>query len=582
MNYNNYEEYKGRLSALIGKVVDVLDASGYGVTDEGFNHAIELKIIRKRLDKCKMRMLVIGTYGSGSRTFINGLLGKKMMPMLLPADTVHVEIKYAANERVVLTPKPGKWEYGDEPFELRIAELDKYLNTVLLENSHKEYPFSHICFEYPSSICKKGIEIDFFQGLYDTSNRGEIVESYNPDVILYCMRSTYAFSSIDKDTIDFLRAMGYKAIIFVLTYFDAIIRGDEMMGTHEAEEVKNHYYKVLSPLTELGKSGIFFVGSLDAIKGKMNNDTELLGGSGFLEVEDRIEQIFFEEKGRHDLIHSLYQVKRINRQIGSYLRNRIEMILNGGAINAGELIQAENSLSAAINDIAGGAKDKGELFVMNNLVSSIDLWVNEFEPMVDVSALRPKTSFQNYVNAHFDHIETKISVAFAEWCDNTLINDYIKPYLERILTDSRVGFNQFEEEISQMRKTLVFSIMGNAFENGGKQVGSDSFTLGMNSSVMKRELKKRIVERVKEILSSRKLRYEFGERVAVTVRDSLIQIQNKVHNLVDESTQLVVSSTRNLNEDGAGQDNEIATLQRTLQEQEKIEGSLDELSVAIV
>lgn len=484
MDYKSFKAKKEQLSSLIGDVIDVVNSSGYNkITTEGIRPADELRESQSRLDDQDLRVLVMGKFSSGKSAFLNGLLGRPLLPMgALPKTAVIGEIKYAEKERVVLTPKPGKWKNGDAPFEIQVSELDKYTSIEHTADGAKENPFHRAYIEYPLAICKEGIEFVDSPGLDDPSSHDEVTKQYLPtaDAIIYCMTSLAAYSSKDRDEIDNLRAMGYKSIIFVLTYFDKLIENDEMMGTHDADDLKNHMYNKLAPLTDLGKSGIFFVNSLAAIKGKMKNDTELLNSSNFPDVEEKIEQILVNERGRLKLIRSVYQAKGINKRAGKFMRDKIEIAQKDYATFANRLTQAQNALEAAkqkseniersigygINDISRGAKDKGELFLMSSLIPSVDSWVNKYEPENGISLLHLRTSVQSYTEAHIDHIKSKMSSSLGRWCEESLVKDFIEPQFERILVEQHDRLEQYAADLSRVRVNLELPIDGDEIGDG--------------------------------------------------------------------------------------------------------------------
>lgn len=135
-------------------------------------------------------------------------------------------------------------------------------------------------------------------GLDDPTCHDAITKEYLPtaDAILYCMNSSQAFSAADKSEIERLISLGYKSIIFVLTYFDVLLYNDDMNGTNDALEAKKHYINQLSKYTDLGANGIFFVGSLPALNAKLNNKPELLVRSNFLHLKSALKKFCLTKK----------------------------------------------------------------------------------------------------------------------------------------------------------------------------------------------------------------------------------------------------------------------------------------------
>lgn len=667
MNYASFKTKKEQLSSLIGDVIDVVNNSGYNeITSGGISPADELRDSQTRLDEQDLRVLVMGKFSSGKSAFLNGLLGKPLLPMgALPKTAVIAEIKYADKERVVLVPKQGKWKKGDAPFEIQVSELDKYTSIEHTTDGAKENPFHRAYIEYPLVICKEGIEFVDSPGLDDPSSHDEVTKQYLPtaDAIIYCMSSLAPYSSKDKDEIDNLRAMGYKSIIFVLTYFDKVIENDEMIGTHDAEDLRKFVSDTLVPLTDLGKSGIFFVNSLAAIKGKMKNDMVLLRSSNFPEVEEKIEQILVNEKGRLKLIRSVYQAKGINKRVGKHLRDKIEIAQKDFATFADRLAQAQNALTAAIeksenieksigygiNDISVGAKDKAELYLMSNLIPSIDSWVNDYEPEKGINIIHLKSSVKEYTEAHIEHIKSKMSTSLSIWCESALVKDYIEPQFERILIEQRDSLKQYEEDLSRVRVNLELPIDGDEIGDGTtpsvvNRVGSAGASLligdifgaitggvlgfkamlttlayeltagvvlgivsiftpvglpamiiaaviaalggfGTNILSIKSGVKKKIIEKAKETLSSSAKRAEFGDSIESSVKSALGLIKDKVHKElqipIEESAKLVKQAEQDMKKNGNDRGRDLEKYRQVLQNQESIETTLDDFAFSM-
>ncbi len=221
----------------------------------------------KMLNEDTLRVLVMVKFSSGKSTFLNALMGQKLLPAKpTPTTAVIGEIVYSASPSATLYPKKG-FAGGDKPFNIKVEELSKYIvidHTIPTTDKKKaENPFSKIIIKHPLSICKNGIMFVDSTGLDDATCNDTITKDYLPtaDAILYCMNSSQAFSAADKTEIERLISLGYKSIIFVLTYYDVLLYNDELNGTNDAEEAKRHYIKQLSKYTDLGESGIFFVGS---------------------------------------------------------------------------------------------------------------------------------------------------------------------------------------------------------------------------------------------------------------------------------------------------------------------------------
>ena len=453
--------------------------------DLGDKSAIEsLTDASRQLNDDTLRVLVMGKFSSGKSTFLNALMGKKLLPAKpLPTTAVIGEIVYAETPEAILHPKKGH-AGGEEPFTIKIEDFEKY---IVIDHSDKaddkrkgENPYSKIVIKYPLPICKHGIMFVDSPGLDDPTCHDAITKNYLPtaDAILYCMNSCQAFSAADKMQIERLQALGYKSIIFVMTYFDIILYNDMMNGSNDAETTKEHYRKQLSKYTDLGEEGIFFVGSLPALTAKINNNPQLLAQSNFPPLEKRLEEILFNEKGRMKLLKALFSTRRVNRTSGQHITDLIDVANSDKATLSERIHKAQADLNLAqgkaneilsqirfsCTNIVTGAKDRGRSFFLTEALPQLPRWIAEFTPAEgqEISMWHPKKSGAAYTEACIKYVQTNLETAMAKWCEESLVNGYVRPQLESLISQQNKTLEEYEEDLKKVRATLHLSIDGDA------------------------------------------------------------------------------------------------------------------------
>lgn len=446
-----------------------------------------------QLNDDTLRVLVMGKFSSGKSTFLNALMGQKLLPAKpTPTTAVIGEIVYSDAAEATLYPKKG-YAGGNKPFSIKIDELSKYIvidHTIPTTDKKKaENPFSKIVIKYPLTICKHGIMFVDSPGLDDPTCHDTITKDYLPtaDAILYCMNSSQAFSAADKAEIERLISLGYKSIIFVLTYYDVLLYNDEMNGTNDAEEAKRHYTQQLSKYTDLGENGIFFVGSLPALNAKLNNKPALLERSNFPPLERRLDEILFNEKGRMKLLKALYSTRRVNRTTSQHLTDLIEIANSDKTGLSARIHDAQNKLNQAqskANEILNqfryssasiitGAKDRGRHFFLSEILPNISTWTEGFTPNEDqsISMWHPKRTGAAFTEGCIKHVQSCIETKMAEWCDSKLVNGYVIPQLKNLTAQQNANLEAYEEDLKKVRTTLHLSLDGetiNDEENVGK------------------------------------------------------------------------------------------------------------------
>lgn len=483
MNYEGFKLARTQLANMVEGQLSVVRSSDYdAVVNTTEKPSVLLAETNKRLKDENLRVLVMGKFSSGKSTFLNGLLGRPLLPMkAIPTTAVIGEIRYSDTEKIVLLPKKGKWHGGDAPFEISASELSKYITIDHTDGDSKENPFEKVFINSPLSICKNGIEFVDSPGLDDPTSHDSVTKEYLPtaDAIIYCMNSQAAYSAKDKDEIEALRSLGYTSIIFVLTYFDVLQENDEMMGTNDAQTTKEHIIKTLTPLTDLGENGIFFVNSLAAIKGKVQHDAVMLQKSNFPVVEKRMEEILVNERGRLKIIRSLYQTKNINRKNGNYISDSITLANNKHSLIAQQLATAKQALSQAqdkanlinqqvengVKDIANIAKDKGALYLISDVIPNVETWVNEANPEKGISIIHLKSSIKEYTEAVIDHMKSRLSTSISSWCKQSLVRDCIEVQFSNLLLSQRGNMSSYQEDLAKVKVNLNLPVDGDEIGN---------------------------------------------------------------------------------------------------------------------
>ena len=478
MNYEGFKLARTQLANMVEGQLSVVRSSYYdSVVNTTEKPSVLLAETNKRLKDENLRVLVMGRFSSGKSTFLNGLLGRPLLPMKpIPTTAVIGEIRYSDTEKIVLLPKKGKWQGGDTPFEISASELGKYITIDHADGDSKENPFEKVFINSPLAICKNGIEFVDSPGLDDPTSHDSVTKEYLPtaDAIIYCMNSQAAYSAKDKDEIEALRSLGYTSIIFVLTYFDVLQEDDEIKGTNDAQKTKEDIIKTLAPLSDLGENGIFFVNSLAAIKGKVQHDAVELQKSNFPIVEKRMEEILVNERGRLKIIRSLYQTKSINRKNGNYISDSITLANNKHSIIAQQLANARQSLSQAqdkanlinqqvengVRDIANIAKDKGRLYLISDIIPMVDTWVNEAKPEKGINIIDLRSSIKEYTEAVIDHMKSRLSSAMSSWCKQSLVKDCIEVQFSNLLLSQKGNLSSYQKDLSRVKVDLNLPVDG--------------------------------------------------------------------------------------------------------------------------
>lgn len=421
----------------------------------------ELKRFAQVVSEETFKVLIIGAFSSGKSSFINALLGERILPVKrLPSTATICEIKYGEHKKCVLFPKSTGYKHKKgqeiyyEPFEVSIEELNDYVlidhNNFSEDDKKISTPFEKMILYWPLGICKDGVEIIDSPGLNDPDSNDKITLEYlnNADAVIYCMPSTQAYTDLDRKTLEDLNNNGYKSILFILTHIDQI-------ESHELDEFKIINKNQLSRYTALGENGVIFTNTLDALKGKIENNQELLTKSNFPILETELENYLVEQKGRARLFLGERKINVNNNALSDYINTR----LNYNSKKKGDLISilekqkhilenAKNkrdiilrAIDFGIQKITNDSGDLGRKF-MYNLNDKIATWVTDFTPKskISINPLSIKSSINAYVSEYLEYLKSTLKKESNDWSKNSLeplINNGIKE-----IRDSTIGLKQ--------------------------------------------------------------------------------------------------------------------------------------------
>ncbi|MGN0828740.1 MAG: dynamin family protein [Akkermansia sp.] len=443
MDYNQFNKAKNELAALASQQLEILKASHYD--DIVKTEIAPTTALREGITSLSgdLNTLVMGCFSSGKSAFLNAFLGAKLLPEdVLPCTAVIGEIVYGEEWGFMLFPK----DKAKAPFSISRDELKKF-TTIPHNEQQKENPYHKLIIHAPLSLCKNGIRMIDSPGLNDPTSHDEVTKAYLPhaDAIIYCMHSGQAYSKVDMNTIQELRALGYTSIIFVLTFFDQLEMADMMYGEDSAERCRKHFTKILSPLTDFGSDGIFFVNSRGALKGKTEHNADLLRRSHFDVVETKVEKTLVDEKGRLKLLKLYFETSGINRKNTKALRELCEIChknheeLKEQVKNARTPLQAaqhhlsfiQKQIDIHQRTIADNASREAGYFY-DELMRNIPIWIQNAPTETSfLNVFNLKENIEKFTNEVLDEVKHQMEMCIKTWAQERLSKD-IETGLQRL------------------------------------------------------------------------------------------------------------------------------------------------------
>lgn len=297
------------------------------------------------LDREKFELVVVGEFSRGKSTFVNAMLGNKILPARKKATT-------AVISKIIYSDEPKYYlHYKDETKNVEEITEEKFLKLIAPKESAPEeekkseqdflntIDFADIA--YPLEFCKDNVEIVDTPGINDINqNRIEITYRYlnQADAVIMLLSATQALSNSE---VEFLkeRILGnhIQNIFFVVTHKDEL---DEISEQKVLNFVTKNIRDIL-PENITMDNRIFLVSSIQTLAYRMvknglelptktlrNNYVESLEHTGFNEFEDALAYFLIEEKGRAKINKYVSQSESIIADLNKKIYLQKELIMH--------------------------------------------------------------------------------------------------------------------------------------------------------------------------------------------------------------------------------------------------------------
>lgn len=297
------------------------------------------------LDREKFELVVVGEFSRGKSTFVNAMLGNKILPARKKATT-------AVISKIIYSDEPKYYlHYKDETKNVEEITEEKFLKLIAPKESAPEeekkseqdflntIDFADIA--YPLEFCKDNVEIVDTPGINDINqNRIEITYRYlnQADAVIMLLSATQALSNSE---VEFLkeRILGnhIQNIFFVVTHKDEL---DEISEQKVLNFVTKNIRDIL-PENITMDNRIFLVSSIQTLAYRMvknglelptktlrNNYVESLEHTGFNEFEDALAYFLAEEKGRAKINKYVSQSESIIADLNKKIYLQKELIMH--------------------------------------------------------------------------------------------------------------------------------------------------------------------------------------------------------------------------------------------------------------
>jgi predicted GTPase len=304
-NRNEYDQLNAQKQNFV-YILEQLRSIAVSSGNPPWCNKIESMLARIRTD-C-FRVLVVGQFKRGKSTFINAMLGKKILPATaIPCTATIHQLKYGPEPRAFIYRVSVNGGNPSEAEEIDIGLVsgsgfssgvgEQGLGTIQPGQGDAacEYEKIEIC--WPLDLLKNGVEIIDSPGLNESGTREKTTMDFVPkaDAIIFVMACDQLGTRTEMDFIkNVLKPMGHEDIFFICNRIDQI-------QENQRDELVDWAHERLDALVTSSDQRIFFTNSAGALMGREKGEETLIESSGIKAFEKAIAEFLARQKGQAKL-----------------------------------------------------------------------------------------------------------------------------------------------------------------------------------------------------------------------------------------------------------------------------------------
>ncbi len=442
MDLNSYTKKKEILRFNLNQLSAIADDLGLQ------NQVQQIKRDIKNLDNEMFELVIVGEFSRGKSTFINAMLGRRMLPSRKsPTTAIISKIVYNDEPRYVLSYKNKNSEEIDRDDFFALTAPKQILSDE--ERAQEQKLLDSIDYAeigYPLSFCRDNVEIVDTPGTNDLSTvRLNITYEYlnKADAVILLLSATQALTSSEAD---FLR----ERIIgnHIQDIFIVIGHKDELPTVEDEQKVLEFVmFNLQKYFPDISfNNRIFLVSSLPTlIFRRVENGEELkpnmlrkkpdsLKDTGFPEFESTLTNFLAQEKGNVKLKKYIYRGVPIIKDLNKDILLRINLLEH----SADEIKQK----IAALEPDFHRAKRNVEKIVQN-MKMCLDGTIKDVENMCEIES-------ENIITAATKAIDD---------IDGTITNSKVKETVAKAVSAEQ---NRFLAEIQTKENQFINDALSTA------------------------------------------------------------------------------------------------------------------------
>ena len=435
------------------------------------------------------RLLVLGDMKRGKSTFLNALIGERLLPSdVNPCTAILTVLRYGEKKKVTVyfndNTEPEQIDF--KSFKTRYT-IDPTEAKRLEENRQLAFPnVDYAVVEYPLSLLEKGIEIIDSPGLNDTEARNELSLGYinNSHAILFVLSATQPCTLGERRYLEnYMKGRGLT-VFFLLNAWDRIkeslIDPDDAEELAEANEKVHRVFKThLAEYCQvdgydLYEERVFPISSLMALRQRIKNPDATLENSGFPEFLTALSTFLTQERAISELRQARILANQTRDRVTEAVNRRIPL-LESDIENLKQKIASVEPEFELLNDICDNfqqeittVRDKKAGTISESFHSFVLSLGDTFE--VDFIKYQPSLNFLDFLSSgKRDAFERELTQAFERYINDKLAEwsrgieqemEVAFMNLSQIATTYGTNYSQITDKITEKLTGRIPRVMG--------------------------------------------------------------------------------------------------------------------------
>jgi len=255
---------------------------------------------------------------------------------IVPCSATLNYVRWDAEKRAEINFKDGQKK------EVSVEDLSKYVTKITKESEKMADSVQDAVVYYPCPFCQNGVQIVDTPGLNDDERMTDISERVIPnlDAIIMVIVPDSPFSQSEAEFVrNKVMASDLGRIIFVVNKIDTVDEDerDSLMRTIRTRIEDSILGKMaamygedseeyLNTKDKMGDIKLLAISAKKALKGKLNNNPEMVKESGYPEFENMISKLLTEQRGLLELIHPINQLTAVAKEMMQTIDTRINAL----------------------------------------------------------------------------------------------------------------------------------------------------------------------------------------------------------------------------------------------------------------